>query len=75
MTKVTSIEYDGKFTISYQLSDGRASAFRVDPAMGRLIAAAPGMLNALKLYFNNPTKLNIHKVFSDAIAKAEGEPQ
>ena len=47
-TTVTKIHYDGKFTITYKLSTGESSGFRVDPAIGRLIDALPNMLEALK---------------------------
>jgi len=40
-------EFDGKLTVSYMVN-GTKSAFRVLPEMGRLIAAAPELLKALK---------------------------
>ena len=47
-SSVQSVQFDGKFTVIYDLSDGTSSAFRFDPALGRLIAAAPDLLTALK---------------------------
>jgi hypothetical protein len=41
-------------------------------ANARLIAAAPELLAALKLYFSDFSRF--HKAASDAIAKAEGRP-
>lgn len=40
-------------------------------ANARLIAAAPDMLAALRIYFSEPERF--HKAASDAIAKAEGK--
>ena len=39
-----NVEFDGKFTVSYETSKGECSAFRCDPELGRLIAAAPTLL-------------------------------
>ena len=38
--EVIEWSYDGKFTISYELSDGTGSAFRVSRGMGKKIAEA-----------------------------------
>ena len=45
--EVTKINYDGKFTVAYELNDGTSSAFRVVPELGRMIAAVPDMLATL----------------------------
>lgn len=42
--KVIRIEWDGKFTVTYELDTGESSAFRVVPAMGRLIRLLPSLI-------------------------------
>ncbi len=44
------IEWDGRFTVTYRVGD-QESAFRVLPEVGRLIAAAPRMLELLHKAF------------------------
>ena len=44
--KSIDIKWDGRFTVTYRVGNDE-SAFRVLPEVGRLIAAAPELLEAL----------------------------
>ena len=75
--KSIDIKWDGRFTVTYRVgNDG--SAFRVFPKVGRLIAAAPELLEALTAIELIPYSLDdqeqcaLHRIARAAIRAATG---
>jgi hypothetical protein len=44
-----TVEFDGKFTVTYNCGEKGTSAFRCFPRAGKLFAAAPDLLEACQL--------------------------
>ena len=82
--KISNVRFDGKFTVTYDIGPDSESAFRVEPELGRLIAAAPALLEAAELtieWLDNQGKQpnyrasTIRERLEAAIAAAKGESQ